>query len=591
MRSLIPAVAALGGFLVLSSSLRAQCDPPFDIEPGTLGSIPDQLTATLGDLLLFSARTPATGAELFGYRRSTGTPFLVADINSGSSASNPEQFVECCTASGAVVFFYARSSNGAELWRTDGTALGTFEVADIRPGGSSGLVGEVTAVGNRVFFTANDGVHGPELWVSDGTSGGTQMVADIRPGSGGSGPDALTAFGDRVLFTAFDASTGRELYISDGTAAGTQLVAEIRPGTSSPNIFSMAVFDGRVYFGADDGTTGNELWATDGTTAGTVRIADIETGGFGSFPDLLTPADDALYFTAAAMTKGRELWKTDGTAAGTVLVADVNTGPSGSLPQHLTPVGGRLFFAADRFSDGRELWVSDGTTAGTVLAADIVPGPASALVSELVSTGSGVCFRADGGNGLELWFSDGTPAGTFEVCDIEPGPTGSNPTQITVSAGELFCRATVSGVGEELVRLPAPGATHRRIPGASLPDLPPLWIQGDANPVLGSTFTIRARGPAGHVGGLYLSPILDPLPPLPFFVDGGCDAVGLQVGQAIAVLGTAMTDFSFPVPVPVDPTLVGVGANLQFLWYDFTAGPPPVQTSNGLQIVFGNASP
>jgi ELWxxDGT repeat protein len=43
-------------------------------------------------------------------------------------------------------------------------------------------------VGNTLtlFFTAFDGVNGAELWKSDGTAAGTVLVRDIRAGSSSS---------------------------------------------------------------------------------------------------------------------------------------------------------------------------------------------------------------------------------------------------------------------------------------------------------------------------------------------------------------------------------------------------------------------
>ena len=37
----------------------------------------------------------------------------------------------------------------------------------------------LTAVGNTLYFEANDGTNGYELWKSDGTASGTVMVKDI----------------------------------------------------------------------------------------------------------------------------------------------------------------------------------------------------------------------------------------------------------------------------------------------------------------------------------------------------------------------------------------------------------------------------
>ena len=58
---------------------------------------------------------------------------LVKDINTAltSSSSSPLEFTEV----NGIVFFAATDSlHGSELWRTDGTAAGTFRVKDIAPG-------------------------------------------------------------------------------------------------------------------------------------------------------------------------------------------------------------------------------------------------------------------------------------------------------------------------------------------------------------------------------------------------------------------------------------------------------------------------
>src|SRR4051794_19947683 len=114
-------------------------------------------------------------------------------------------------------------------------ALGTtptnpYLVKNINPNGSSDPQGMV-AVGDKLFFTADDGVHDRELWVSDGTSLGTHMVKDILPVSPTEyapyWPGALIAFGDLLLFSATDGVHGYEPWISDGTDAGTHMIKDI----------------------------------------------------------------------------------------------------------------------------------------------------------------------------------------------------------------------------------------------------------------------------------------------------------------------------------------------------------------------------
>ena len=48
-----------------------------------------------------------------------------------------------------------------------------------RSSAPSGLV----EFNGRVYFAANDGVHGRELWRSDGTAAGTYLVEDLYPGA------------------------------------------------------------------------------------------------------------------------------------------------------------------------------------------------------------------------------------------------------------------------------------------------------------------------------------------------------------------------------------------------------------------------
>src|SRR5947209_4656160 len=93
-------------------------------------------------------------------------------------------------AMNGVLYFTADDNDhgsgaGYELFRSDGTAAGTYMVKDINPGAGSSMPANLTNVNGTLFFTANDGVHGAELFHSDGTAAGTYMVKDINPGSAG----------------------------------------------------------------------------------------------------------------------------------------------------------------------------------------------------------------------------------------------------------------------------------------------------------------------------------------------------------------------------------------------------------------------
>lgn len=132
-------------------------------------------------------------------------------------------------------------------------------MADVVPGSADGL--SLIAAGSQVFFIARDEAHGAELWRSDGTAAGTFMVRDISPGSSGSAPYGLTVAYGVVYFNAYDSLHGTELWRSDGTPGGTFQVAELAPGPLSSNPQQLVPAGPRLFFSADDGSHGAELWA------------------------------------------------------------------------------------------------------------------------------------------------------------------------------------------------------------------------------------------------------------------------------------------------------------------------------------------
>jgi ELWxxDGT repeat protein len=375
------------------------------------------------------------------------TPFLVKDIYPGSFGPYPGNL----TALGNTLFFTAYDSvNGEELWRSDGTAAGTVRVADISPGDYGSYPSNLRVVGNTLFFQAYDSVNGSELWKSDGTAAGTVLVKDIRPGDSSSYFYKLTVVGNTLFFTV-DIGRTEELWKSDGTAAGTVLVKNI--GLEPSNLTAV----GSTLFFSTIGVSGRELWKSDGTAAGTVLVKNIRPGSSSSSPRNLTAVGSTLFFSANDGVNGAELWKSDGTAAGTVLVKDIDPGSSGSYLDNLTAVGNTLFFSANDGVNGYELWKSDGTAAGTVLVKDIRPGSSFSSSSDLrylTAVGSTLFFTAnDGVNGWELWKSDGTAAGTVLVKDIRPGSSFSSSSDVrylTAVGSTLFFQADNGVNGEEL---------------------------------------------------------------------------------------------------------------------------------------------
>lgn len=391
---------------------------------------------TVEDRVYFNG-TGWNGAELFvtdGTRQGT---YELKDINPFGNSS-PGWLTE----SNGILFFTANDgSNGTELWKSDGTDAGTIMIKDILLGSSGSDPEYLLDAGNgTIYFRATDEQFGEELWVSDGTADGTHLVMDVNAGAEGSFPIPEIIFGQFLLFSADDGLHGREIWKTDGTEPGTSQVKDIAaPGDSNPG--HMVEVMGVVYFAATEFETGRELWRTDGTEAGTRLVMDIaarEVREEASNPSNLWSGNTVLYFGADDGWSGNELWRSDGTESGTWMVSDLNPGPEGSWPVGLGTPGGFALLAADDGRQGRELWRVGDDGESLVLVKDLRPNEGDGLLPPPeneyfgygnIEVGGGTIFLADDGViGVEPWFSDGTTSGTRLVVDTNPHGDGPNPS-------------------------------------------------------------------------------------------------------------------------------------------------------------------
>ncbi|MFQ5576552.1 MAG: ELWxxDGT repeat protein [Anaerolineae bacterium] len=469
MATVLPAAAMLLGAALLTVRAGGGGETVRlvkDIRPGAKGSSPLDFTRIGTAFVMFGAIDEAGGRELW---RSDGTPtgtVIVKDIWPGPDWAWPDPFAHV----GDILFVGATDGvSGRELWRSDGTPTGTFMVKDIFPGPGWSWPEDFAVMGGRLFFSANDGTYGPELWASNGTPTGTVMVKDTYPGAQPDNypyPHSFTSVGERLFFSANDGTSGYELWVSDGTPTGTVLVKDIKVGAGSSSPEHLTGIGEALYFTADDGIRGQELWHSDGTPTGTVMVKDISPGATStSVAEQIYPPSPPfvflsgeVFFIADSGNNVWELWKSDGTATGTVMVKDIWPGGApgcqGSVvfcPAMLIEVGGRLYFPGYDEAHGVELWKSDGTATSTVVVKDIYPGPYGAWPENLTVINGRLFFSADdGARGIELWVSNGLDSGTVLVADINPGPEDSWPGILTLVGGNLFFGADDGVHGHEL---------------------------------------------------------------------------------------------------------------------------------------------
>jgi len=402
-------------------------------------SEPDGGSANAGDFAAFRDRLAFTAcdSESSSLWKSTGsaesTVSFVA-LDSFSVCESP--IVPGSMVSAGSFLFYAdnRHSGAQTLWRTDGTAAGTLQLA-------SGLsVQSAAAFQDRLFFGAAPAAGGgTALWSSNGTPQGTAAIVSwpaktLRD---------LTNTGPDLYFSLTDSAT-QEVWRSDGTPQGTRKVAQglsnVLPDFTRLGDKVFFVFRPGAYY----------IWTSDGTTATVAPVLTADSAGLNADPSALTAFQGSLYFLALTARHKHGLWRTDGTAAGTALLIEFP-----ETIHALTVAAGRLFFVVDDSVHGSELWESDGTAAVTRLVLDIDPGPGSSSPSQLIAAGGRLFFVAgEELHGFELWQSDGTETGTRLVQDIAPLSQSSRPDQLTVAGDRLYFTADDGATGREVWSLP-----------------------------------------------------------------------------------------------------------------------------------------
>jgi ELWxxDGT repeat protein len=326
-----------------------------DINPGPEDSSPTYLTQAPDgrqQRMYFRADDGVRGAELWSSDGTLAGTEIVKDIRPGSQGSNPFNLTR---AAHSLMFGADDGFRGAELWRSRGRKDAVL-VKDINPGpGDSMLESRTTLMtevhfpvpgtrGRRLLvFAASDGLaHGRELWRSDGSTLGTFLVRDINPGSADSNPSmqehplperrALVITRGRgnrlrktLLFGADDGFRGGELWRTQASFASTVLVRDINPGPASGlidnkliGVLDRGLVGSKIYFAANNGNNvnNNELWVSNGNPAIPARtrlVRDIRPGVQPSNPTdfevLRLGRAFLVFFAADDGLFGRELWR------------------------------------------------------------------------------------------------------------------------------------------------------------------------------------------------------------------------------------------------------------------------------------------
>ncbi|TSC34278.1 hypothetical protein FOF48_04385 [Corallococcus sp. Z5C101001] len=424
-----------------------------DLTPGPGDTWFNLVTRQGGQLTLFREWSPTPDGSQVELWRTDGTSLgTVRFRNFGP----PVTLVPSSFEMGGVVnFFLSRPGQGTELWRTDGTANGTVLLKQL---GASGTLGGPSLQTEGLFyFVLTSPGHGDTLWRTDGTANGTHALKSL--GTTETFRQTLLQVGGLVLFVVTSPAQGTALWRTDGTTAGTSLAKKLDAQVVT---FTHWTREGnQALFLFEDGAN-TEVWKSDGSPAGTVRL-----DAFGHHVYLLGVAGSKVLVYSPDYTTQRLRIQSLSLSGGGKSSVKTLPNPYANEPSAYpflawsTRINGRLYFAAGIGGTGpvaREvsLWVSDGTATGTLLLTNgINPGDEYVPPFFAISEDSILFVASAAATGLELWCTRGTLATTGLLQDLNPGPSGSIPQAFSYFGDRLYFRAFDETRSFQLWSMPA----------------------------------------------------------------------------------------------------------------------------------------
>ncbi|KAA6438569.1 DNRLRE domain-containing protein [Dyadobacter flavalbus] len=215
---------------------------------------------------------------------------------------------------GNYLYYITNAAGSYPLVRTDGTQAGTKVIKNLFPGGNLKDFNLYTAMG-LVYLTAHDSDNNQELlWRTDGTAEGTYQLGTFdafESSDFGKPRPAIRIKGEvngKLLFVPFSRQLGDQLWTTDGTSEGTIMLT---PPVSTPYDFTISPtvrYGNLFYFVMHDPQTGTELWQSDGTPEGTHLAAELNPKGNAVITELAL-IGGTLFMSAGDGNTGVELYK------------------------------------------------------------------------------------------------------------------------------------------------------------------------------------------------------------------------------------------------------------------------------------------
>ncbi len=496
-----------------------------DLEPGVVSSDPEVLLSAEAGLY-FTAQTSTQGRELWISDGTPGGTRLVVELAAGAAGGlslgsqaaelGGEVYFSARDDAGLGRLWRTDgTAAGTEIAVTTGVLPRGVEVELFTQ--STGALGFITAAvarfGDRILFSATSEAaftDAGELWSTDGTSAGTFQIAPklgISP-FGFSTFGQLVVSGERAFFTQdlFSIVSLSALSWTDGTAAGTETV-------ETANGFARLVgLDGGLFYTVllqDTVLPEDQVWSlryTEGTLDSTTTV----TGGyFGAiFDGGVRCGDRVAYTLRTAPQQGvlpeNRLITSKQAGEGLASIGSQNglIIPLFGTDLQCVGTGEGILVTVDSEDFGRELGLAD-PVGGTLVAwTDSMPGPGDSSPRPLGRLGDD-----------QLFWADGAGAG-HDLHAVSVSAAGSSVFQ-TFGTG---CGAELGGAGPVTIGAPLEFGAASGVPvtpALLFRSVVPLWLSLDTGcvlhlsaPVLAQSATTDAEGFATFALGVPALPAL-----------------------------------------------------------------------------------
>lgn len=352
---------------------------------------------------------------------------LVKDINTipGSITGGDYDNSQLCYPCNNLVFFTAENTMGKELWKTDGTSVGTLQITDLYPGPESGVFDHnLRCLNNKIYFIGRNSGIDRKLFESDGTEAGTRIVVDQEVSDFALFQGKLVTV-ENDKFWIHNANENPSL-IKEFETSGEERLGYIQVFGGQSNILIVR------HIRDDIGPLRSELWSSDGTTEGTLFLRSyksIAQTNFGGFNEL----GSQVLFGASDEEYQFDLWKTDGTVEGTMIVRD----NGGGSFRFLGEFQGKLIYA------GSGTYITDGTSEGTELLMPNYPSAFKGFADKFYFTGHSA-------GDIVLFVSDGSPEGTTMINTLGPSDFVTLFHTLPYLNGKLIVPGYSDETGQEL---------------------------------------------------------------------------------------------------------------------------------------------